>query len=843
MGRENSHRGAVLTTDLTKTTYEDAFNTVQLAVDAEKNKDPVLAMDLYTEAGQALVEVGKRENDSIIRQGVQKKAFELLTRAEQLDEWNKKMEQESKAHGVPMHELDHVPLPQQKKAISEIATVEAAWNGGTAPFHEGREFTHLKYTAVTTTDPINFDKDGYSLRVHSSQRGIKTLITVTMYNEDGDELRRTLEGIVKNLELMCEKEDPNSWQHVAVAVVSDGRTKASQSCWDYLSSVGAFDEETMDVTSLGVDVQMHLFESTIQYRKDKNFDAFYPPLQLIYALKEHNGGKLNSHLWYFNAFAEQLMPEYTLLVDVGTVAGPDSVYRLIKTMDRNPNIGGVAGEIAVDKPNFCNPIVASQHFEYKISNIMDKSLESVFGFISVLPGAFSGYRYQAIRVENGVGPLADYFKSLTTSTKDLGPFKGNMYLAEDRILGFEVLARPGKKWLMAYVKGAIARTDVPMTLVDLIKQRRRWLNGSFFAGVYAIINFWRVWRDSAHSFPRKLLLTVQFFYLTLNNILSWFLVGNLFLGFYYVLSVFLNSRSEAALQAIMMFYVLLVGGVIIFALGNKPDKRSGIFYMVCMLYFAIVMYLVVGVSVAGLALDVTVTDGSGLPTCSVTNFELSLGIIGATGVIFFCAMIHGEFGVFLSTPMYYALLPTYINILGIFAYSNLHDLSWGTKGLESGGGHGPSKAKAGGAGGVKDVAKMRKAMEAAKAKAAAEALDTENSFRTFRSTLLMIWLFTNGVLCYFATRFVAASCYLKVLSYIVVAFNLVRAIGSTVFLFMSPIQTGCCPGKKGSNVYRSNTPEEWREYHRNRGKPGATPTSDELERQAGGETDVPFSHL
>merc|ERR1711920_508908 len=137
------------------------------------------------------------------------------------------------------------------------------------------------------------------------------------------------------------------------------------------------------------------------------------------------------------------------------------------------------------------------------------------------------------------------------------------YLAEDRILGFEVLARPGKKWLMAYVKGAIARTDVPMTLVDLIKQRRRWLNGSFFAGVYAIINFWRVWRDSAHSFPRKLLLTVQFFYLTLNNILSWFLVGNLFLGFYYVLSVFLNSRSEAALQAIMMFYVLLVGGGII----------------------------------------------------------------------------------------------------------------------------------------------------------------------------------------------------------------------------------------------------------------------------------------
>lgn len=55
--------------------------------------------------------------------------------------------------------------------------------------------------------------------------------------------------------------------------------------------------------------------------------------------------------------------------------------------------------------------------------------------------------------------------------------------AEDRILCFELVAKKGEKWVLTYVKPSKAETDVPETAVELIGQRRRWLNGSFAASV------------------------------------------------------------------------------------------------------------------------------------------------------------------------------------------------------------------------------------------------------------------------------------------------------------------------------------------------------------------------
>lgn len=66
------------------------------------------------------------------------------------------------------------------------------------------------------------------------------------------------------------------------------------------------------------------------------------------------------------------------------------------------------------------------------------------------------------------------------------------------------------------VNTAIATTDIPSNLNMLIRQRRRWLNGSFFAGLYAIKEWSRLYTESGHSFGRKVLLTLQLIYMSVN---------------------------------------------------------------------------------------------------------------------------------------------------------------------------------------------------------------------------------------------------------------------------------------------------------------------------------------
>ena len=103
-----------------------------------------------------------------------------------------------------------------------------------------------------------------------------------------------------------------------------------------------------------------------------------------------------------------------MLLDVGTRLGSHSIYRLWKIFDINLHVGGACGEVrSMTGPggaSLINPVVASQKFEYKIFNILDKPLESVLGYIQVSPGAFSAYRYSALQNDiDEIGPLQKYF--------------------------------------------------------------------------------------------------------------------------------------------------------------------------------------------------------------------------------------------------------------------------------------------------------------------------------------------------------------------------------------------------------------------------------------------------
>jgi cellulose synthase/poly-beta-1,6-N-acetylglucosamine synthase-like glycosyltransferase len=552
------------------------------------------------------------------------------------------------------------------------------------------------------------------------------MINITMYNEDKEEMVNTLGGIFEGVEFIRELADQKSASpHSAgglvfgrtllpddmadqfmINIIADGRSKFNTSTSkEWLTEEGIYDDSVIK-TGRGMDcppenrrdetVQCHVFEG--QYQSS---------MQVLLAIKEHNKGKQDSQLWFFNKFCDHYMPETVLLVDVGTRPCRTSIFRLLRAMADHSEFAGVCGEIGVEKeavsmfPWFTTnapflsdgPLVtAAQIFEYRSANFIDKALESFFGYISVLPGAFSGYKFAALKDDKGSGhtPLDEYFKEVhfnadqaelirkvseavdqccsnkkfledvrkdptkfglsgddgdafgelldalrggdgsdsaaakveaaaaatggsprkkktnarissvfgqfakaarrrvqykkTMKSKrvheillksphfcELQPafislwgeraqiyqpyhdvatvshaqrtigekqlmladvFEKNMYLAEDRVLCFELVA---KGHLLHYCKDAVAQTDVPKSLCgdgpNLIKQRRRWYNGSFFATGYGLLRTPKqLLLQSSHSQARKILFTIQFVYNCLQYFSAFLMPSLFFLG-------------------------------------------------------------------------------------------------------------------------------------------------------------------------------------------------------------------------------------------------------------------------------------------------------------------------
>ena len=225
-----------------------------------------------------------------------------------------------------------------------------------------------------------------------------------------------------------------------------------------------------------------------------------------------------------------------------------------------------------------------------MSHYLDKSFESLFGFVSVLPGAFCTFRWEAI---NG-DPLKSFFKGLE---KDKHTAKeANMYLAEDRVMCLEILRKYSSKWLLRYVPSARALTDPPHKVIDLIKQRRRWTNGSLFASWYVIDHLNMIAR-SGHSWQRKTCLFILYLYMMLNFVFSLVLVGSLYASFSIFIRAYFDTEAcdeFGGARAFETAYLALLFVFILMAI-TKPINQSGWIYTIFVIIFGIFIFISIGV--------------------------------------------------------------------------------------------------------------------------------------------------------------------------------------------------------------------------------------------------------
>jgi chitin synthase len=460
-----------------------------------------------------------------------------------------------------------------------------------------------------------------------------------------------------------------------------------------------------------------------------------------------------------------------VLLDAGTRPGKDSIYKLWKAFDVNSNCAGACGEIKAmleHGKNLLNPLVATQNFEYKMSNILDKPLESAFGFISVLPGAFSAYRWVALQNDKtGQGPLQKYFAGEKMHA-NAGVFTANMYLAEDRILCFELVFKRRCSWVLQYVKGSTGETDVPTDMADFILQRRRWLNGSFFAAVYALAHSYQTLRSS-HNIIRQFLFQVEFLYQTISMIFAWFALGNFFLVFR-ILTDSLKSADllgNVGLYLSIVFewaYLATLMTCFVLALGNRPQGSGKLYGTMVWFWVFIMAYLMfASVFITVKSVQTEIAKGFNISDLFKNSvFSTLIVSMASTYVLWFVVsfIFFDPWHMFTSFIQYLLMTPTYINILNVYAFCNTHDITWGTKGDTK-----PEKLggiKAGSDGKFKvdlptDEADLNTQYEKElnefarpyKPPKGAPSDDDkkEDYYKGFRSVIVLAWMFTNLALC------------------------------------------------------------------------------------------------
>ncbi|KAA8649315.1 chitin synthase C [Aspergillus tanneri] len=712
------------------------------------------------------------------------------------------------------------------------------------------EFTHMRYTAATC-DPDEFTlRNGYNLRPAIYNRHTELLIAITYYNEDKVLTARTLHGVMQNVRDIVNLKKSEfwnkggpAWQKIVVCLVFDGIEPCDKNTLDVLATVGIYQDGVMKKDVDGRETVAHIFEYTTQLsvtanqqliRPRPNDSSNLPPVQMIFCLKQKNTKKINSHRWLFNAFSRILNPEVAILLDAGTKPGRKSLLALWEAFYNDKTLGGACGEIHAmlgkGWAKVLNPLVASQNFEYKISNILDKPLESSFGYVSVLPGAFSAYRYRAIMGR----PLEQYFHGDHTLSKRLGKkgiegmniFKKNMFLAEDRILCFELVAKAGFKWHLSYVKASKGETDVPEGTAEFIGQRRRWLNGSFAAGLYAMMHFGRIYR-SGHSMIRMAFLHVQMLYNFCQLIMTWFSLASYWLTSSVILDL-VGTPSEGNKHKGWPF-----GNEVTPILNNFVKFLTRIHYTLSFLYFSLVQiyvlvdsfYLVANAFTGGM-LDFNMNHGVGEFLKSFFSSQsggiVLIALVSTYGIYAFASFCYMDpWHIFTSSWAYFVTMTTSINILMVYAFCNWHDVSWGTKGSDKAEALPSAQTKKDDGeknNFIEEVDKPQadidSQFEATVKRALAPFIEPEedtsptldDSYRNFRTALVLLWVFSNLIMsllitstsvsrmCLTNTSTGRTAMFFQIILWGTAGLSFFRFLGSMFFLAKSGVK--CCINRR-----------------------------------------------
>lgn len=182
-----------------------------------------------------------------------------------------------------------------------------------------------------------------------------------------------------------------------------------------------------------------------------------------------------------------------------------------------------------------------------------------------------------------------------------------------------------------------------------------------------------------------------------------------------------------------------------------------------------------------------------------TNLIVSTG--STVGIYFLMSFLYLDpWHMFTSSAQYFALLPSYICTLQVYAFCNTHDVTWGTKGdnvinidlgaAVSGKGNTvelemPSEQLDIDSGYDEALRNLRDRLEVEKP-GVSESQQQEDYYRAVRTYMVIVWLVSNAILAMavsevYNSTHITNNFYLKFILWSVAAVAIFRAIGSSAF--------------------------------------------------------------
>lgn len=347
---------------------------------------------------------------------------------------------------------------------------------------------------------------------------------------------------------------------------------------------------------------------------------------------------------------------------------------------------------------------------------------------------------------------------------------------------------------------------------EFISQRRRWLNGAFFAAVYSLVHFRQVWTTD-HTVARKVLLHIEFIYQLLQLLFTYFSLANFYLTFYFIAGGLADPTVDPFGSHIGMYIftvlrytcVLLISTQFILSLGNRPQGAKKL-YLASMIVYGVIMTYTTFACIYIVVRQLRDRDDPQLQLGNNVFTNLIVSTASTVGLYFLMSFLYLEpWHMITSSAQYFMLLPSYICTLQVYAFCNTHDVTWGTKGdnvmrTDLGGAVGkgstvelemPSEQLDIDSGYDEALRNLRDRVEVPEPPLS-ESQMQEDYYKSVRTYMVVSWMIANAVLAMAASEAYGSSAigdnfYLRFILWSVASLALFRALGSGTFAVINAV--------------------------------------------------------